>query len=100
MFKEELSPDIFPGDKALWVDLGFTGIKKDYPDSTVVMPKKKPKGRELTAVEKERNKVISGFRVLVEHAIGGVKRFRITTDKFRNRGDAFNDRVMLLTCES
>ncbi len=99
MFKEEFPPDIFPGDKVLWVDLGFVGIKKDYPDSTVVMPKKKPKGRELTADEKERNKVISGFRVLVEHAIGGVKRFRITTDKFRNKGDAFNDRVMLIACE-
>ena len=98
MFKEEFSPDIFPGDKAPWVDLGFTGIKKACPDATVVMPKKKPKGKELTAVEKERNKVISGFRMLVEHAIDGVKRFRITTDKFRTKGNAFNDRVMLLTC--
>ncbi len=31
------------------------------------------------------NRIISGFRVLVEHAIGGVKRFGIVSDKFRNK---------------
>ena len=98
MFKDLFLLGIFPKDVTLWLDLGFTGVDKDYPDATVMMPKKKPKGKELTDEDKARNKVISGIRVIVEYAIGGIKRFRITTDKFRNKKDTFNDKAMLLSC--
>ncbi len=98
MFKELFSQDIFPKDITLWLDLGFLGVKKDYPDATVMMPKKKPKGKELTSDERKQNKIISSIRVLVEHAIGGIKRFKIITDKCRNKKDVFNDKVMLISC--
>jgi len=99
MFKDEFPPpsEIFPKGVALWMDLGFVGVEKDYPDATVMMPKKKPKGKELTDDAKAWNRVVSGFRVLVEHAIGGVKRFGIVSDKFRNRKDGFDDKVMLIS---
>jgi len=100
MFKDEFPPpsEIFPRSVTLWMDLGFVGVEKDYPDATVIMPKKKPKGKELTDDAKAWNRVVSGFRVLVEHAIGGVKRFGIVSDKFRNRKDGFDDKVMLVSC--
>jgi len=100
MFKEEFPPPsmVFPRGIALWGDLGFTGFEKDYPDTLVIIPKKKPKGKELTADAKAWNRIVSGFRVLVEHAIGGVKRFGIVSDKFRNRKDGFDDKVMVISC--
>jgi len=98
MFKELFSQDIFPKDITFWLDLGFLGVKKDYPDATVMIPKKKPKGKELTDEEKKQNKIISSIRVLVEHAIGGIKRFKIITDKCRNKKNDFNDKVMLISC--
>ncbi len=98
MFKELFSQEIFPKDIALWLDLGFLGVETDYPNATVMMPKKKPKGKELTDEEKRQNKIISSIRVLVEHAIGGIKRFKIITDKCRNKKDVFNDKVMLISC--
>ena len=100
IFKEEFPPpsDIFPENVTLWMDLGFIGVEKDYPCATVMMPKKKPRGKELTNEEKKHNKAINRFRVVVEHAIGGVKRFRIVTDKFRNRKGGFDDKVMLISC--
>jgi hypothetical protein len=98
MFKGLFPPEIFPKDITLWLDLGFTGVDKDYPDASVMMPKKKPRGKELTGKEKARNKVISSIRVRVEHAIGGIKRMRITSDKFRNKKETFNDKAMLLSC--
>lgn len=55
-------------------------------------------GKELTDQEKVKNKIISRFRVIIKHAICGIKRFRITTDKFRNRRTGFDDKVMLLSC--
>ena len=63
----------------------------------VIMPKKNPKRKELTADETAWNRIVSGFRVIVEHAIGGVKRFGIVYDKFRNRKDGFDDKVMLVS---
>ena len=48
---------------------------------TVKMPTKKPKGKELTPEQKQKNKEISSFRILVEHAIGGVKRCRIVKER-------------------
>jgi len=38
------------------------------------------------------------YRVLVEHAIEGVKRFGIVSDKFHNRKDGFDDKVMVISC--
>jgi len=82
----------------LWNDLGYVGIEKDYPWLNVIMPFKKPKGKKLTADEKAVNKMISGIRVKVEHAIGGVKRLGVVSDVFRNRKKGFDDKVMLVAC--
>ena len=88
------SPTIF----RVWTDLGYMGIEKDFPELNVIIPKKKPKGKELTKEEKVINKLISGVRVKVEHAIRGVKRFRITSEIFRNKIDNFDDEVMKIAC--
>ena len=43
--------------------------------------------------DKVRNRLISGIRVCVEHAIGGVKRYRILQDNLRNWKPGFRDVV-------
>jgi hypothetical protein len=62
------------------------------------MPTKKPKGKQLSDAQKEENRRISGFRILVEHAIGGVKKCRIVKERFRCRKFGFDDLVMLIAC--
>ena len=62
------------------------------------MPTKKPKGKELTPEQKQKNKEISSFRILVEHAIGGVKRCRIVKERLRCTKFGFDDKVMLIAC--
>ena len=80
----------------MWQDTGFQG---HLPDGVKVkMPTKKPKGKELTEEQKETNRSISSFRVLVEHAIGGAKRCRIVKDRFRCHKFGFDDLVMELAC--
>ena len=59
---------------------------------------KKPRQKELTAKEKERNRRMSKIRVKVEHAISGVKRSRIVKDVLRNTKDGFSDLVMVIAC--
>jgi len=98
IFKDIFPLGLFPKSILLWLDLAFIGIDKDYLEASVMMPKKKPRGKESTDEDKVRNKTISGVRVRVEHAIAGIKRLRITTDKFRNKTDSFNDKAMLISC--
>lgn len=70
-------------DLAIGVDLGYLGIVKDYACEQVSIPKKKPRGGELTSAEKADNQLKSSERIWVEHAIGGLKRFRYLSDRLR-----------------
>lgn len=62
------------------------------------MPTKKPKGKELTDEQKQENREISSFRVIVEHAICGAKRCRIVKDRLRCHKFGFEDLIMELAC--
>jgi hypothetical protein len=55
---------------------------------------KKPRGQELTVEDKALNQIMSGVRIVVEHALAGVKRCRIVKDEFRNTKAGFSDLVM------
>lgn len=63
-----------------------------------MQPKKKPKGKELTDMEKHVNQWISSIRIRVEHAINGVKRYRIVKDRIRNWKKGFKDSVIETCC--
>lgn len=77
-------------------DLGFQGYK---PKGVVVLqPMKKPKGGELTDEQKQANQQISRQRVVVEHAIGGVKIWRMVKEVIRSWSHRLRDRVMYLAC--
>jgi len=72
-----------PEDVSLIVDTGFQGVQKIH-DNTFI-PKKKPKGGYLTDDDKAWNRLISSVRIVVEHAIGGMKRFGAASHIFRNK---------------
>jgi len=97
ILKEHAPPKYIPITVRQRVDLGFKGYRKQYPNHCVSMPVRKPRTRELSQSVKEQNARKSRVRVLVEHAIGGIKRFRITTDVFRNKLKDFDDQAMLIS---
>jgi hypothetical protein len=66
-------------------DLGFLGVEKDFPEQKSLLPIKKEKDHELTEVQKEYNKNHSAKRIVIEHAICRIKKYRIMYDVFRNR---------------
>ena len=92
---------LFKDSKVRWVqkirgvvDSGYTGIKK--LQSTSVLPKKRTKGKPLTKEEKQMNRNIASERVLNENVIGRLKRFKILSDKYRNRRKRFGLRFNLI----
>jgi DDE superfamily endonuclease len=85
-----------PPGSYLYQDMGFQGFV--LAGVTIVQPKKKPRGGELTPPEKATNRRISSIRIRIEHAIGGVKRYRIVKDKIRLLKDRIRDTVMETCC--
>ena len=79
----------FPPDQpwfrelSIEVDLGYHGIRKEYDCQEVSQPKKKPKGGGSTAGNKAENRLKSSTRIRIEHAIGGLKRYRYLSDRLR-----------------
>ena len=85
-----------PAGSDLYRDSGFQG--HELPGVNIHQPKKKPRGGELSVVDKVQNRLISSVRVVVEHVIAGVKRCRIVKDIFRNTKEEYDDMVMELAC--
>jgi hypothetical protein len=81
---------------AIWVDTGFQGILKVHRNTLI--PKKGSRKNPLTYSEKEENGIISSFRVVVEHAIGGLKRFKAYADVWRGRIQELDDKIMRIAC--
>jgi len=75
-------------------DTGYQGIKKLHANS--VLPKKRRKKNPLTDEEKAKNRTISSERVANEHVIGFVKRFKILSERYRNRRKRFGLRFNLI----
>jgi DDE superfamily endonuclease len=85
-----------PPGSVLYQDMGFQGFV--LAGVTIIQPKKKPRGGELPPSEKATNRRISSTRIRIEHAIGGVKRYRIVKDKIRLLKDHLRDIVMETCC--
>lgn len=67
-------------------DLGYQGVKKDFPDLNSAIPFKREKGQEeLPPDQMQFNKNLAKARVVVEHTISRVKKFNIFGQEFRNR---------------
>jgi len=84
----------FPDDVRVGMDRGYVGVQSDYPElnSDVPFKRRSPgrgkrgfKAKELTSEQKTFNQKLSKERVVVEHTISRLKKFRIMAHKFRNR---------------
>lgn len=85
-----------PAGSKLVQDTGFQGFTLEKV--IVLQPKKKPKGQVLSDLDKHINQWLSSLRVRIEHAIGGVKRYRIVKDTMRCWKPGFKDAVLETCC--
>jgi len=74
-----------PADVQVNLDRGYEGAEERYPDNKVYKPKRAQRNHPLTLFEKLYNHIINKTRILVEHVIGRVKKFRIVSELYRNR---------------
>jgi len=92
---------LFKESKVRWTngihaitDSGYLGIKR--LQNTSILPKKRSKKNPLSAEDKQKNRWISVQRALNENVIGKIKRFKILSDRYRNRRKRFGLRFNLI----
>ena len=72
-------------------DLGYLGVEKDFPEQISSLPNRKKRSqKELSHEEKECNQNHSRKRIVIEHTICRMKKYRIMGDIFRNRLRKYN----------
>lgn len=84
-----------PPDVLIVADSGFQGMQ--HAHENIWLPRKGTKKHPLTSEQKEENTILASFRVVAEHAIGGMKRYRAFADVLRNRLGWISDQVALLS---
>jgi hypothetical protein len=75
-------------------DLGYTGIRDVHPSGAC--PRRKPRGKERPPEDRKYNRAFSRRRIVVEHAIGRLRRFRAVAhvNRHRRHGHAMRVRAI------
>ena len=72
------------------VNLGYLGIESDFPEQLFALPYKKMRNLELSQAQKEYNEIHAKKRIVIEHTICRLKKYRIMSDVFRNKLRKYN----------
>ena len=85
IFKESNLPKIIPKNVKAYLDSGYQGVQKDFPDLDAIIPHKRTRnGQPLTRSQKIQNTKQRKIRVAVEHTLSQLKKFQILHQTYRN----------------
>jgi DDE superfamily endonuclease/Helix-turn-helix of DDE superfamily endonuclease len=71
-------------------DLGYLGVENDFPDQLSSLPYRKKRSMELSQDEINFNQEHAKKRIVIEHTICRLKKYRIMSEIFRNRLRKYN----------
>jgi DDE superfamily endonuclease/Helix-turn-helix of DDE superfamily endonuclease len=77
-------------------DLGYVGIGELHPLGLGASPRRKPRGKDRPPEDRKYNRAFSRRRIVVEHAIGRLRRFRAVAhvNRHRRQGHAMRVRAI------
>ena len=84
----------FQDETKVLADSGYQGLQKIHNNTQLT--KKKTKSCPLTREAKRENRNLSSERVLNENVIGILQRYKIISDRYRNRRKRFGLRFHLI----
>ena len=74
-------------------DLGYVGVGDWHPEGLGAAPRRKPRGRQRPAADRRYNRAFARRRIVVEHAIGRLRRFRSLAEVDRHHRRLHAERV-------
>ena len=91
LFKESFLSKIIPKQTKLYLDSGYQGIQKDFPDLNSIIPYKRTKNHQkLTHSEKIQNHKQRKIRVKVEHTLSSLKKYQVLSQIYRHSLKNYN----------
>ena len=81
---------VIPKEVVNVVDLGYLGVETDFPEQLSALPSKRKRNQDLSQEEIDYNKIHSKKRIVIEHTICRLKKYRILADVFRNKLRKYN----------
>jgi len=90
MIDQEQTLKKFPVKSVHRLDSGYQGLPADNPNHQVVIPFKKPKGKELGSLFKQFNHKHSKLRIIVENIFSRFKKFKILKNTYRSGSESYN----------
>jgi hypothetical protein len=76
------------------VDSGYQGLQHQHANCN--LPIKRTKKNPLTKEDKKKNSQLASGRVLCENIIGKLKRFKVISERYRNRRKRFGLRFNII----
>jgi hypothetical protein len=71
-------------DEEAMLDKGYDGIQKDYPNLRLTLPFKARRNHPLEEDQKAYNRLVSRYRIVVEHTLAQMNRFQVLSQVYRH----------------
>lgn len=85
LFKMSNLPKLIPKHTKFYLDSGYQGVHKDFPDLNAIIPHKRARNSQpLSRSQKIQNKKQRKIRVAIEHTLSKLKKFQILHQTYRN----------------
>lgn len=96
IFKQTRLPDKIPDGAPLYLDKGYDGAKKDFPQCNIIIPKKSNRWHKLSKKDRLENRKIGRKRIKVEHAILKCKRFKVLGQIYRHSLKTYGQKFKII----
>lgn len=94
ILEDERTIDKLPDKTKKRLDKGYDGILKTHPHSHIILPyKRRRNSPPLTRGQKRANTMRAKVRILAEHAIARLKKYRLLDEKYRSDVTSYNQHV-------
>ena len=67
----------------IYLDSGYQGIQRNFPNLNTHIPHKKSKNKKLTKRERRENRELSSQRISIEHRFAEIKKYRVLSETYR-----------------
>jgi hypothetical protein len=81
--QSKLLDQLGEGEEAM-LDKGYVGIQSDYPHLRLTLPFKARRNHPLEEDQKAYNRLLSRYRIIVEHTLAYMNRFQVLAQVFRH----------------
>lgn len=72
-------------DEAAMMDKGYDGITADHPNKKLYLPFKARRNHPLNQKQKDYNRFLAKYRIVVEHTMAQLNKFQILAQRFRHK---------------